>query len=576
MQLERLAITLRPRNAWEAVDLGYAMVQQWWRPVMKAWLAVYVPAFIIINLLCWQAPVAAVFILWWLKPAFDRVVLHVLSGAAFGATPTVLETLRALKQLWWKNGLFAALTYARINFARSFTLPVVQLEGSRGKFANERRKILGREGRGPAVMLTVICMHLEVTIVLSLYMLVNLFWPGEPLIDFSLRTLMNPDQSRAAQYFTNFIGSLAVTVLEPFYVAGGFALYLNCRTAIEGWDVELTFKRLAARIAEKTTALGKRAMTLPGQVSAFAVAGVLVFSLFGAEPSVAAPVPTAEQLQRRAEEVGVPAKADAETVVDADKENDDKDGDDRDSKDMPLSNAKTPKTGAAEAVKKVLESKEFGEYTKGWELRYVGPSWNSDEKKERKSDFSWLKQFATFFAESVRVLAWVGGAILVLFLLYLIARHIGVNGWGKDKARDLPDVLFGLDVRPESLPDDLGAAARRLLEQGDLRACVGLLYRGALVALIQDGRIDIARGDTELECVARVRHAYADSGATTQTKPDYFHSLVKIWQRVAYARERVPNEEVTTLIDAWPTHFEIHRAAENAAAPATNTIKVAA
>jgi hypothetical protein len=74
MQLERLAITLRPRNAWEAVDLGYAMVQQWWRPVMKAWLAVYVPAVIIINLLCWQAPVAAVFILWWLKPAFDRVV----------------------------------------------------------------------------------------------------------------------------------------------------------------------------------------------------------------------------------------------------------------------------------------------------------------------------------------------------------------------------------------------------------------------------------------------------------------------------------------------------------------------
>jgi Domain of unknown function (DUF4129) len=581
MQLERLAITLRPRNAWEAVDLGYAMVQQWWRPVMKAWLAVYVPAVIIINLLCWQAPVAAVFILWWLKPAFDRVVLHVLSGAAFGATPTVRETLRALKQLWWKNGLFAALTYARINFARSFTLPVVQLEGSRGKFANERRKILGREGRGPAVMLTVICVHLEVTVVLSLYMLVNLFWPGDPLIDFSLRTLMNPDESRAAQYFTNFIGALAVTVLEPFYVAGGFALYLNCRTAIEGWDVELTFKRLAARIAEKTTAIGKRAMSLPGQVGAFAVAGVLAFSLFGTPPSVAAPEPTVEQLQKRAEQLGAPIDADADKESE-DKENDDKGGDDKenndkDNKDMPFSSAKTPETGAAEAIKKVLESKEFGEYTKGWELRYVGPSWNSDEKKERKSDFSWLKQFATFFAESVRVLAWVGGAILVLFLLYLIARHIGVNGWGKGKARDLPDVLFGLDVRPESLPDDLGAAARRLLEQEDLRACVGLLYRGALVALIQDGRIDIARGDTELECVARVRHAYADTSATTQTKPDYFHSLVKIWQRVAYARERVPNEEVTTLIDAWPTHFEIHRAtSENATAPATTANKVAA
>jgi Domain of unknown function (DUF4129) len=97
-----------------------------------------------------------------------------------------------------------------------------------------------------------------------------------------------------------------------------------------------------------------------------------------------------------------------------------------------------------------------------------------------------------------------------------------------------------------------------------------------LVALIQDGRIDIARGDTELECVARVRHAYADAGAATQTKPDYFHSLVKIWQRVAYARERVPNEQVAALIDAWSTHFEIHRVAENATAPATAANKVAA
>ena len=41
-----------------------------------------------------------------------------------------------------------------------------------------------------------------------------------------------------------------VTLIEPFYVGAGFALYLNCRTRIEGWDVELAFKRLARRLTK--------------------------------------------------------------------------------------------------------------------------------------------------------------------------------------------------------------------------------------------------------------------------------------------------------------------------------------
>ena len=150
MRLENIAIALRPRSAWEAIDLGYAMTQTWWTALIKAWCAVYLPIALVINLVCWKYPPLAVMILWWLKPAFDRVLLHVLSGAVFGAAPTRRETLAALKRLWWNNGLFAALTYARFNPARSFTLPVVQLEGVRGKVGAKRRRVLAREGSGAA------------------------------------------------------------------------------------------------------------------------------------------------------------------------------------------------------------------------------------------------------------------------------------------------------------------------------------------------------------------------------------------------------------------------------------------
>jgi hypothetical protein len=33
-----------------------------------------------------------------------------------------------------------------------------------------------------------------------------------------------------------------VLVLEPFYVAAGFAMYLNRRVELEAWDIEQEFR----------------------------------------------------------------------------------------------------------------------------------------------------------------------------------------------------------------------------------------------------------------------------------------------------------------------------------------------
>jgi hypothetical protein len=39
----------------------------------------------------------------------------------------------------------------------------------------------------------------------------------------------------------------AVLLLEPFYVAAGFALYLNRRMQLEGWDIEVALRRIAQK-----------------------------------------------------------------------------------------------------------------------------------------------------------------------------------------------------------------------------------------------------------------------------------------------------------------------------------------
>jgi len=60
VRLDAIAAELRPRNAWEATDLGMAMVRQEFQPVYAAWFAVALPLFLLLHLLFWGN--------WWLIP----------------------------------------------------------------------------------------------------------------------------------------------------------------------------------------------------------------------------------------------------------------------------------------------------------------------------------------------------------------------------------------------------------------------------------------------------------------------------------------------------------------------------
>jgi hypothetical protein len=46
-----------------------------------------------------------------------------------------------------------------------------------------------------------------------------------------------------------------VSAIEPLYVSAGFALYLNRRAILEGWDIELQLRRLDERLRGVATAV---------------------------------------------------------------------------------------------------------------------------------------------------------------------------------------------------------------------------------------------------------------------------------------------------------------------------------
>ncbi|MDN5782778.1 MAG: DUF4129 domain-containing protein, partial [Luteimonas sp.] len=280
MKLESLRVELRPRSPWEAVELGTALVRRNAAAIWIPWLLLVAPVFVSVNLaaLAVDRIWIAWLLMWWLKPVFDRIPLYVLSRAVFGETPTTRQTLAAQRSWGWR-AIRAHLSWRRISLTRALALPVDLLEGADGGRLRERRRVLGAAVRGQAMLLTLVCLLFVVALSLSMLSLVLLFVPWEFLSEsvratWSLLTVQPPPW---AQFALHAVVWVATSAIEPFYVGAGFGLYLNRRTRIEAWDVEIALRRLRARLATTATALllaiGVASMLpLPSQAAARAQA----------------------------------------------------------------------------------------------------------------------------------------------------------------------------------------------------------------------------------------------------------------------------------------------------------------
>jgi len=491
MQLDSVAVALRPRSAWEAIDLGVGMLQRWWRSLYAATLAVYVPVAALCVALGWATDRVwvALAALWWLKPVYDRVALHVLSRAVFGEALGVRRTL-AEARAWLATGLPWALTFGRIDSARSFHLPLVQLEGQRGRAARERRALLGRRVHGYAVWLTLVCLLFTVVMIWSFDMAGQLLLPatareGESLGD---AIFAGAEVGSVFDYVDLAVVALAVLVVEPLYVAAGFALYLNRRTLLEGWDLEVALRRMAARREPRAPAAAGVAVAL---------AAALLVGL-AAPPSAWA--------QARAD-------------------------------------AKDP----AREIAEVLKAPEFPHDRQAKRWRWRSP--DLPESKQPLFDLSWLQGLGYALAKASEVALWIAAAVLVALALWWASRLLPREGGAARAAYRAPAALFGMALAPETLPADLPGAVRALLAAGRVREALALLYRGTLSGLVHGEGVPLRASDTEGEALERVR-ARAEPDLARD-----FAELVALWQAAAYARRLPSPAEVERLAGAYAARF---------------------
>jgi hypothetical protein len=240
VQIDALALRLRPRTPYEAADLGTRLCQSAARDVYKCYLVVAIPLYILclstVEIAYWL-PMLTVY---WFKPWLDRTVLYVLSRAAFNQRTTLSDLWNAQRQVWWSQ-LFITLTWRLLSPWRSFTQPVYQLEGLRlGQF---RKRILQirRRHSAQAAFMTFVYKLCEISLTSAVASLIYWFAPRGQAPDL-FEMLSSQGEPLHALIFA---GATAIVVLflEPFYVASGFAMYLTRRAELEAWDIEQEFRR---------------------------------------------------------------------------------------------------------------------------------------------------------------------------------------------------------------------------------------------------------------------------------------------------------------------------------------------
>jgi hypothetical protein len=489
--LENLTARLRPRSEWEGMDLGIALARRDLHRLLGHWACVIFPFWVVLAVVLRNHPGWFFFIVWWLKPAFDRIPLFTLSRTLFGQSTRLRDVLASAHKLLL-TGNFHYLTIARFSPYRSVTMPVKALEGGSYGAFRRRASALLRHGGSSGSWLTLSFGAVSLLAVLALYLLAESLAPN--LAEFGFWELIGAlmpwtrvELPNATLWLLNGFHLASLTFLEIYYVAGGFGIYLNSRTQLEGWDIEIAFRAMHERLR-----------------GALGVAAAIVILLAAAPPGRA--------------QSHSPVMLENAALLQA--------ADDA-----------SPKT----LIKRIKAHKDFKVHS---EERTVDTG-GTTSPISTSNRFSLASDLGTIAFWSIVILA-------VIALIYAIVKnaHLFRRRPGEQKedapAASGPQTVMGLNVSPEALPSDIVKAAWERWLTGDARGALRLLYAGAISWMIQKAGLPVQESDTEGDCL---RHA-----GTLQdpTRTGYFSTLTGAWINAAYGNITPAHGQMEQLIQHWP------------------------
>ena len=518
MQLDRITARIAPRTAWQAMDLGVRLYQHWIWPLTRLYILLSLPVLLLIVLVAGETYYwYGLLLFWWLKPLWERPLLEYCARALFSQPTSLSELIKGIPQHTF-SGMLPWLLLRRLDPSRSFHLPITQLEKQRGDAYRQRVRVLSMGPSDQSSALTFVLIGIEQAAAAGFVTLVMMMMPNQYY-------LQDVDWLLGNESLLLWIGTgsyyLATCLIAPLYVCCGFALYLNKRTWLEGWDLEVGLRHIGSRrrqLLQRLTLL------------------LIPFCVLVASASLSLPV-HAEQEE--------PHTDTTKTYQD-------------------------PRQQATE----ILADKEFTglEIRESWKFKDL-----FDDSEEELSEedisyldafFKWLKKVLGLdeapdeeeetddtpslptLAEIVRFLLWM---LVVAALVWLLFKIQSLRPGRQKRREKLPAQthVAGLDIRPESLPDDIHAHVLAALRDGETRLALSLLYRASLSRLLAHNDIELEAGTTEHECLQLLQQ----HGGTHQAQLAFLQKLTAAWISTAWAHRPATAEHIEELANHWPELF---------------------
>ncbi|MFW2176992.1 MULTISPECIES: hypothetical protein [unclassified Moraxella] len=263
MNLDNLTVNVRPLHSFQAMDLGLMMARQWFKPLWGLWCRRMLPALLLVvgfYLVKWLLPDSISLswawlwlLLWWLKPYAEVPLVLYLSQKLFDSEFGIDDTWQQVKQLSAKDSLLL-LTRYRFSFRRQLLMPILILERQTQQQMRQRLQVLSQSQNNAITWHSMGFNLIETLLYMGLLALAMQLVPQSlledlPWFDWFGHTPLLIEVLLLGLYV------LVISVLSVFYVASGFAVYICKRSLLEGWDIELKFRKLAQRHAQQRASL---------------------------------------------------------------------------------------------------------------------------------------------------------------------------------------------------------------------------------------------------------------------------------------------------------------------------------
>jgi hypothetical protein len=286
-----------------------------------------------------------------------------------------------------------------------------------------------------------------------------------------------------------------MSAIEPLYVACGFALYLNRRTQLEAWDIDLAFRRMRTRLQ----GLGKVLGVLLACACAWPLPG------HAATPVPPKPSATSPQQVFR----------------------------------QPVDSADA--RFAAAAAETYRDPRFGGEYTtRKWVFKYT-------PKAQPNAQPIPFPAFGAALAIVFKALMWLLLIVAIAALLRFAWRWRGRLAPTPDEPASAmsPGVRVSV-VADAPLPADLAGAARALWQAQHQREALALLYRGCVEQTARLLKVPPSADATETDWLRQA--AAIDDPARAQRAI----AIVRTWQFAAYAGRYPDDAGMEHLLSGWP------------------------